>query len=1024
MGRYPIHFHLSGNVDGAVVSKNTIRASNQRCVVAHGTHNLTISDNVAFDTMGHCYMTEDGGEIDNVFVRNLGALTRAATRVVRQGETDISSPSTFWCSNPVNEWVGNVAAGCEANGFWFELQESVRSPTSLMPLSAGMNPRRMPLKLFRDNVSHSNQNHGLRTYPIGYLPSRQAIFDNTRSYKNRQDGIFFHNSENLSVTGGVLADNRIQADFDRADNIIIDGTAVIGVTTRYQEIVDTQIGTPFHDDIVVGIELHGFVRDPSLPGATIRNVRFSGFSGSQSNHTALIQFDDEKWSGNFDYWTTVEGVQIDDDEISPLHFYFLKAALNGIRNVYLTDLDSSMKPKGSSASGTSSVVSDTLEMTTFLETSRCESFPDRGFLYCIDTCLRTVTFATSPAETDAFVLRLSARSDPNLFFDYPGRYNYESDDGELLEMSNTEIRKFRYFSASIPSGDYVASFLDSNLEESWPTFVETTVESPQCLGSLAVDGVELHIPDVPNAQCSELIRNGDMELSTTSFPHWLHFDIGVTILPGEGIDGSNAIASNPDRNRVSGYIGQYLDVRCLEEGITYEVQAWVRLERDGVAFACNGSDCPLVRLRSRAPSDASGLVFSETVTTVATSFVRPLNENGWNLLQSTFTVDSPLASATSVSLVVERGVNNAQMFLDNVKLTRVEKDCAELVFNGDFSEGTSAFWQKDGGGADLEMLSIQGNPALRMVSRSSDSSSMVQNIQTRCMMKGERYTATAKMRLLDSDGTQFVCDTTERSGRNACPRMRLRSFVDVGLPTQDGANHYGGSIAETDHGVTTDGWHVMSGIFEATEYDQRGENSVLSFSGAWRRRDLVVDDVSISPLPMDCTELILNGDAEYGETPSFWTHISGAVGTTIEVVNVGSGSNVFKVSNRPIVGEGMSQTVDSRCLHQGSMWKLTARMKLVSRSSGNPVSCDPSDNRVDFACPPILVAGFQAGERVEDERYYTSRTSWVADAFNDYEVEFAVSDVLAASNVVVIAIRTYNLDWEVLVDDISVTPVF
>jgi hypothetical protein len=155
---------MSGNVDGAVVSKNTIRASNQRCVVVHGTHNVTISENVAFDTMGHCYMTEDGGEIDNVFVRNLGANTRAATRVVRPEETDSTNPSTFWCSNPVNEWVGNVAAGGEANGYWFELQDSVKSPTSEMPLSAGMIPRRMPLKLFRDNVSHSYRRHGLRTY--------------------------------------------------------------------------------------------------------------------------------------------------------------------------------------------------------------------------------------------------------------------------------------------------------------------------------------------------------------------------------------------------------------------------------------------------------------------------------------------------------------------------------------------------------------------------------------------------------------------------------------------------------------------------------------------------------------------------------------------------------------------------------------------------------------------------------------------------------------------------------------------
>ena len=59
LGRYPIHFHMCGSVDGAVVSKNSIRNSKQRCVVVHGTHQLRIEENVAYDTFGHCYMTED-----------------------------------------------------------------------------------------------------------------------------------------------------------------------------------------------------------------------------------------------------------------------------------------------------------------------------------------------------------------------------------------------------------------------------------------------------------------------------------------------------------------------------------------------------------------------------------------------------------------------------------------------------------------------------------------------------------------------------------------------------------------------------------------------------------------------------------------------------------------------------------------------------------------------------------------------------------------------------------------------------
>ena len=59
LGRYPVHFHMCGNVSGSKVLRNTVRASNQRCFVVHGTDNLLLEGNVAYDTKGHCYMTED-----------------------------------------------------------------------------------------------------------------------------------------------------------------------------------------------------------------------------------------------------------------------------------------------------------------------------------------------------------------------------------------------------------------------------------------------------------------------------------------------------------------------------------------------------------------------------------------------------------------------------------------------------------------------------------------------------------------------------------------------------------------------------------------------------------------------------------------------------------------------------------------------------------------------------------------------------------------------------------------------------
>lgn len=155
LGRYPIHLHFCGDSGQTVIAKNTIRHSNQRCVVVHGTNQLQIRENIAYDTKGHCFMLEDGMEVDNQFMYNLGAQTGIPNIVIpNQGpngdETD-GEPSTFWITNPSNKFVGNVAAGSESSGFWFELL--VRGERA--HLYPDLEPKIAPLGSFRDNTVHS-----------------------------------------------------------------------------------------------------------------------------------------------------------------------------------------------------------------------------------------------------------------------------------------------------------------------------------------------------------------------------------------------------------------------------------------------------------------------------------------------------------------------------------------------------------------------------------------------------------------------------------------------------------------------------------------------------------------------------------------------------------------------------------------------------------------------------------------------------------------------------------------------------
>lgn len=48
---------------------------------------------------GHCFTLEDGGEVDNVFRNNLGALSKKVSTLISNDETD-DEPSTYWITNP------------------------------------------------------------------------------------------------------------------------------------------------------------------------------------------------------------------------------------------------------------------------------------------------------------------------------------------------------------------------------------------------------------------------------------------------------------------------------------------------------------------------------------------------------------------------------------------------------------------------------------------------------------------------------------------------------------------------------------------------------------------------------------------------------------------------------------------------------------------------------------------------------------------------------------------------------------
>ena len=55
LGRYAIHFHLTGSMRESYIRHCSIHHSNNRAIATHGVHELLIEGNVGYDVKGHMF---------------------------------------------------------------------------------------------------------------------------------------------------------------------------------------------------------------------------------------------------------------------------------------------------------------------------------------------------------------------------------------------------------------------------------------------------------------------------------------------------------------------------------------------------------------------------------------------------------------------------------------------------------------------------------------------------------------------------------------------------------------------------------------------------------------------------------------------------------------------------------------------------------------------------------------------------------------------------------------------------------
>uniref|UniRef100_A0A7S4JV21 G8 domain-containing protein n=1 Tax=Odontella aurita TaxID=265563 RepID=A0A7S4JV21_9STRA len=421
LGRYPIHIHMSGDVSGTVISKNVIRHSNQRCINIHGSNNVLVSDNVAHDSFGHCMALEDGAEVGNVFERNLVARTKVhkvemlvsmhtgglSTTFENNGTSEVSGPSSFWITNTLNNFTGNVAAGSQVHGFWFDTKQFVRGPSYHVPGNDRVEPETQGLIAFKDNAAHSNGRKGITMYQPGWLPENGAALENVASYKNHH-GIFFHRNRNIVVRNSIFADNKVSVRHfvnrymwnTLEDSIIMAKSN--DAKSREGNDVGCFGGGDSSSSSVTGVQ---FAYNDA-PGTQLRlhNVTFGNFDpDSISCPGGVLALSPWETQGQGPVGEPMEIMPtLKDIAFSPPavdNSFDIPCSIldgDGREDIFLEDVDGGMGPTGNPGF----FLQDAPSMKTFVDPSACHDVRREGSCadYCDGVCLRKLFVSARPIE--------------------------------------------------------------------------------------------------------------------------------------------------------------------------------------------------------------------------------------------------------------------------------------------------------------------------------------------------------------------------------------------------------------------------------------------------------------------------------------------------------------------------------------------------------------------------------------------------------------------------------------------------
>ena len=371
LGRYPLHWHMAGDASGQFVKNSSFHNNFNRCITIHGTQFVTVENNVAYRSFGHCYFLEDGSEFGNVFKNNIGLSIDKpkAEHVLIPSDTGFLGPSVFWISHPDNVLEGNIAAGTDGSGFWYAFS---KHPTGLSK-DPSLPLRHLAFGEFKNNIAHSSTADGLRfddgADVDGLVPdtglyepltdpydiNSEALWTNLSgfvAFKNRNRGAWVRIRRGY-LTDCVLSDNAVGANLSGhnsyLDNCLIVGESANRGTPEPWEPTSPDGGSiakPWLDcEACIRYNIRGFeLYDGKV---WVQNSTFANFeNNSLRKASALSQLDYSSYEVNPENY--IENVSFTENtnlvyfETRTLEHLLGQPGEDGYRSTVFRDLDGSM----------------------------------------------------------------------------------------------------------------------------------------------------------------------------------------------------------------------------------------------------------------------------------------------------------------------------------------------------------------------------------------------------------------------------------------------------------------------------------------------------------------------------------------------------------------------------------------------------------------------------------------------------------------------------------------------------------